>query len=387
MRNICIVGSGFSGATLANRLANAGFKVTVFEAREHLGGNCHTERDAKTGIMVHRYGPHIFHTNNKFIWDYINRFGELRPFTNRVKAIFDGCVYTLPINLLTINTFFRKAMSPSEAEAFINNVCFKEIDDPKNFEEQALRFIGKELYEAFFKGYTRKQWGIDPTLLPASILKRLPVRFNYNDNYYSSNYQGIPTEGYTAIITNMLDHENITIAVNSRFRIDHKNSFDHVFYTGPIDEWFQHALGKLTYRTLDFVEERHPRDFQGTAVINYSDENVPWTRITEHKHFAPWESYDSTIIFKEYSRACGLSDIPYYPVRLAHDKSVLEAYYHLAAQQTGVTFVGRLATYRYLDMHIAIEEAYSISERFIAHVNSTTPLPFPALLKDEFKIP
>lgn len=365
MSEICIVGAGFSGAVIAHELAQAGIECDVFEARSHVAGNCHTVRDADTGIMVHAFGPHIFHTSNRRVWDYVRRFDDFMPFTNRVKAIAQGRVYSLPINLLTINQFFGKILSPAQAREFIASLSDQSIAEPRTFEEQALRFVGTELYEAFFRGYTIKQWGVDPVRLPASILKRLPVRFSYDDNYYESLFQGIPRNGYSHIIEKLLDHKNIRVHLEKRLQRQDCLEYRHVFFTGPLDEWFGHSEGRLTYRTLDFVEERYDGDFQGNAVVNYCDQEVPWTRISEHKHFAPWESHERTVIFREYSRACGIDDTPYYPVRLADDRVILDRYLELARREPNVTFAGRLGTYRYLDMHVTIEEALSISAEYI----------------------
>lgn len=375
MKRIGIVGAGFSGAVIARELALAGFEVDVFDARPHLAGNCHTARDPETGVMVHTYGPHIFHTSNEEVWRYIQAFDDFMPFTNRVKAITGGRIYSLPINLLTINQFFGKTLSPTQAEQFVLSIGDASIIDPQSFEAQALRFIGRDLYEAFFKGYTIKQWGTDPSNLPASILKRLPVRFNYDDNYYSSLHQGMPRHGYTHIIERMLDHDKIRVHLN--VKVDRTIPLDylHVFYSGPIDEWFRCDEGRLGYRTLDFVPERYTGDFQGNAVINYCDMSEPWTRISEHKHFSPWEKHEKTLIFKEYSRECGAGDVPYYPIRLVEEKSLLGQYVGRAREEDRTTFVGRLGTYRYLDMHIAIAEALDVARQFVDCHRGDRPVP------------
>ena len=370
---IAVVGAGFSGAVIARELACAGHTVTVFDARPHLAGNCFSERDAATDVMVHVYGPHIFHTDNQVVWDYVRQFGEFMPYTNRVKSTVNGQVFSLPINLHTINQFFGKTFSPNEARIFIAAQADSSIDEPQNFEEQALKFIGRDLYEAFFKGYTIKQWGIAPTELPASILKRLPVRFNYDDNYFNHRFQGIPKEGYTAIVENILNHENISVRLNTAFAREHANAFEHVFYSGPIDAWFDHVLGRLAYRTLDFERGECEGDFQGCAVMNYGDVNVPHTRIAEHKHFAPWEAHERSVYFKEFSRVCEANDTPYYPIRQVNEKALLEQYVTLAQQERNVTFVGRLGTYRYLDMDVTIAEALDCAHRFLhAQTNGTT---------------
>lgn len=372
---IAIAGAGFSGAVIARELAAQGHQVTVFDTRQHVAGNCHTARDAQTDVMVHVYGPHIFHTSNERVWNYVQQFDEFVPFVNRVKAIYNGRVYSLPINLMTINSFFGKTLTPAEAAEFMDALGDKSITDPQTFEDQALRFVGRELYEAFFKGYTQKQWGLHPSELPASILKRLPVRFNYDDNYYASKYQGMPKHGYTHVVERMLDHPNISLRLNTPFKREMVEQFDHVFYSGPIDAWFDFAEGRLGYRTLDFEVERHTGDYQGNAVINYCNQDVPWTRISEHKHFAPWESHEQTLIYKEHSRLCEAQDTPYYPIRLVKDKSQLARYVDLARAETKTTFVGRLGTYRYLDMHVTIAEALDVAERYLSCQTSGVSMP------------
>lgn len=356
-----IVGAGFSGAVLARELAEIGHVSDVYESRDHIAGNCYTERDQATGIMIHKYGPHIFHTDDEEVWNYVRKFSDFKPYINRVKTTVKGQVYSLPINLHTINQFFGKSFNPSEAKDFISSIGDNTIDEPKSFEEQAEKFVGTDLYEAFFKGYTLKQWGCSPSLLPASILKRLPVRFNYDDNYFNHKYQGMPEKGYTELVANILDHENISIKLNSRFEPQYTVDYDHVFYTGPIDAWFGHSEGRLGYRTLDFQREDHDGDYQGCAVMNYGDQEVPYTRISEHKYFSPWEEHASTIVFKEYSRECGEDDIPYYPIRLVNEKELLRVYVEKAKGENKVSFLGRLGTYRYLDMDVTIKEALDAS--------------------------
>jgi UDP-galactopyranose mutase len=364
-KNVAIVGAGFSGAVIAHQLAHAGYNVEVFESRPHIAGNCHSERDAETGVMLHVYGPHIFHTDNERAWEFVNRFTEFMPYVNRVKAITNNRVFTLPINLLTINQFFGKTFRPAEAQAFIQSLGDKSIENPTTFEEQALRFVGRELYEAFFKTYTIKQWGLQPSELPASILKRLPVRFNYDDNYFNHKYQGMPKDGYTAIVEKMLQVPGIKVHLNTKFDPANKVDYDHVFYSGPIDAWFKHAEGRLPYRTLDFEVFRDTGDYQGNAVINYCDDSQRYTRITEHKHFSPWEQHERTICYIEYSRQCEEKDVPYYPIRQAREKAQLERYVNLARNEDNVTFIGRLGTYRYLDMDVTINEALVTADKFL----------------------
>ncbi|MCC8460038.1 UDP-galactopyranose mutase, partial [Photorhabdus aegyptia] len=357
-----IVGAGFSGAVLAQELAKSNHKITIFDTRKHIGGNCYTERDKQTGILIHTYGPHIFHTDNRVVWDYINQFAKFNSYVNRVKTTYGGEVYSLPINLHTINQFFRKSLNPSQAEELISSLAKKDINIPISFEEQAMKFVGKDLYEAFLKGYTIKQWGIHPKKLPASILKRLPIRFSYNDNYFNHKYQGIPEEGYTPIVEKLLNHENIEIKLSEEFHLIDSKKYDHVFYSGAIDALFKYKHGALKYRTLDFSQEIHNGDYQGCAVMNYSDNNIPYTRITEHKHFSANENHKKTIIFKEYSRECKQDDIPYYPIRLIDDKSLLLKYVEEAKKLLNISFIGRLGTYRYLDMDVTIQESLDAAQ-------------------------
>ena len=375
-KNIAIVGAGFSGAVIANQLAHAGYNVEIFESRDHIAGNCHSERDSETGVMVHVYGPHIFHTDNERAWEFVNRYAEFMPYVNRVKAITNNRVFTLPINLLTINQFFGKTFRPAEAQAFIQSLGDKSIENPQTFEEQALRFVGRELYEAFFKTYTMKQWGLHPSELPASILKRLPVRFNYDDNYFNHKYQGMPKDGYTALVENILkEAPGITVHLGTRFDPASKTDYDHVFYSGPIDAWFKHVEGRLPYRTLDFEVFRDTGDYQGNAVVNYCDDSQTYTRITEHKHFSPWEQHEKTLCYMEYSRQCEENDTPYYPIRQAREKAQLEKYVNLARNEDNVTFVGRLGTYRYLDMDVTIHEALVTADKFLEAARENVRMP------------
>lgn len=357
-----IIGAGFSGAVVAERLSNTqDCEILLIDERNHIGGNCYTERDSSTNVMVHKYGPHIFNTDNREVWDYIQQFCEMVPFTNRVKSIYQGNVYSLPINLHTINQFFGKTFNPLEAKEFIKTQGDETISEPKNFEEQALKFIGQDLYKAFFYGYTKKQWGCEPTELPAAILKRLPVRFNYNDNYYATPYQGIPRDGYTAIFEKMLKNERITVKLNTKFDGDFDVSdYDHIFYTGPIDAFFNYKYGRLSYRTVFFERYESDGDYQGNPVINYADVDVPYTRVHEHKHFTPWENHQKTVYFKEYSKETSEVDVPYYPKRLANDMECYERYRIDADNLPKFSFLGRLATYRYMDMHHVIADALSL---------------------------
>ena len=374
-RHCLMVGAGLSGAVIGRMLAEAGHKVTVLDARDHIAGNCHTLRDAGTGVMVHVYGPHIFHTDDAEVWDYVNRYETFQPYKNRVKTTSQGAVYSLPVNLHTINQFFGQTLRPDEAKTFLEGKADTSISDPQTFEDQALRFVGRDLYEAFFKGYTIKQWGCSPTELPARILKRLPVRFNYDDNYFFHKFQGMPENGYTAMVERILDHPGITVTLGTTVTRDQAADYDHVFYSGPIDGWFGYDLGRLGYRTLDFERFEYQGDWQGCAVMNYGDVDVPYTRITEHKHFAPWESHEGSVLYKEYSRACGPEDIPYYPIRQVAEKTLLAEYVEKARAEDNVTFVGRLGTYRYLDMDVTIREALDCGRRYLATLETGEKMP------------
>jgi len=372
-----IVGAGFSGAVVARELAEAGHSIVVFDARDHVAGNCFTARHA-TGVMVHTYGPHIFHTQHEHVWQYINKFGEMMPYQHRVKAISKQTMYSLPVNLKTINQFFGRDFDADEAEKFIASKADNTITDPVSFEDQGLRFVGRELYEAFFAGYTSKQWGVDPKELPASILARLPVRFNDDDTYFSHPYQAIPKDGYTPIVEAILNHDEISVHLGTRFSPTESKEFggfDHIIWTGPIDAYFGFEFGRLGYRTLDFVPEVADGDYQGHPVVNYCDTDVPYTRITEHKHFAPWESHDKTIVYREFSRLCGETDTPYYPIRLVKEKEQLLNYVQRARDAKGVTFIGRLGTYRYLDMDVTIHEALLASKTMLECIANKQPLP------------
>ncbi len=369
--HIGFAGAGFSCAVIARELAERGHRITMLEQRDHIAGNCHTERDAETGVLVHRYGPHIFHTDDAEVWAYVNRFASFKPYVNRVKAMAAGRVWSLPINLLTINQFFGTTLTPDAAARFVAQRADTTIADPASFEEQALKFVGRELYETFFRGYTRKQWGCEPSEIPASILKRLPLRFNYDDNYFSHRFQGMPEHGYTALIAAILEHPAITVNLKTTLRRAEVAQFDHVFYSGPLDGYFGHDRGRLRYRTLDFERVVATGDAQGCAVMNYCDEDVPYTRITEHKHFSPWESHEKSVLFREYSRACGSEDIPYYPLHTLAEDAGLRDYRARAEAEPGVSFVGRLGTYRYLDMDVSVRAALDCVRGWLKSHGST----------------
>ncbi|MGV1870810.1 UDP-galactopyranose mutase [Agrobacterium rosae] len=374
-KKIAIVGAGLSGAVIGRELAKAGHQVDIFDRRDHIAGNCHTERDTETGVMVHVYGPHIFHTDDAEVWEYVNTFQTFMPYKNRVKTTSRGQVFSLPVNLHTINQFFDKTFRPDEAKAFIDEQADKTITDPQTFEEQALRFVGRDLYEAFFQGYTQKQWGCSPTALPASILKRLPVRFNYDDDYFFHKYQGMPETGYTPMVEKILDQSGIRVHLNSNFGRADVSNYDHTFYSGSLDGYFDYTNGRLGYRTLDFERFTYDGDYQGCAVMNYGEVSVPFTRITEHKHFSPWEKHESSVCYREFSRECGPDDVPYYPIRLVEEKEQLAQYVLLANDEKAVTFVGRLGTYRYLDMDVTIREALDTARLFLSLAEKKEAMP------------
>jgi UDP-galactopyranose mutase len=377
MKKFLFVGAGFSGAVLARHLAtHLDAHCLLIDQREHVAGNCHTSRDPRSGVLVHRYGAHIFNTSNQTVIDYIGGLTRMVPYVHRVKAILPGQgVYGLPINLHTINQVYGVTLSPDQARELLASEARQDIDTPANFEEQALKFVGEKLYRLFFEGYTRKQWGCDPKELPASILKRLPVRFSYDDSYYHSTYTALPHDGYTTIVEKILDHPSLEVRLGVSFEPEMAAGFDHTFYSGPLDGYFGFARGRLGYRTVYWQDSIHAGDFQGTSVMNYTLAEQPFTRIIEHKHFAPWESHEQTYVSVEYSKETGSDDIPYYPKRLRADRELLEAYLQDAQTQPAVSFIGRLGTYRYMDMHQVIGEALELGKRCVEAVGASRPLP------------
>lgn len=374
--DFAVAGAGFSGAVMARELVrHTDRRVVVFEERNHIAGNCHTRRDEQTGVMEHVYGSHIFHTSRDDVWNYVNTYGQFMPMVHRVKATTAKGVFSLPINLLTLNHFFHKQMNPRQAREWINEIRDRSIQEPKNFEEQALASVGRDIYENFFHGYTQKQWGCDPREIPASVLKRLPLRFTYDDNYYTDTYQGMPCHGYTANVQRMLDHPRIEVRLNQKLTRDACADFNHVFYTGPIDGFFDYQLGSLGYRTVDFLSHRAEGDFQGTSVMNYTDGAVPYTRIHEYKHFAPWEKHDQTLYHVEFSRTTDAHSLPFYPLCQKDDMQRLDGYRKLVMMEPNISFLGRLGTYRYLDMHRVIEEALDFSQVFCKAVRDNSNRP------------
>lgn len=371
--DLVVVGAGFYGLTVAERCASElGLRVLVIDRRSHIGGNAYSSVEPTTGIEVHRYGAHLFHTSNKTVWDYVNRFTTFTDYRHRVYTTHKGEVFPLPINLGTINQFFHTALSPAAARALIQEQAAAAQSDVNNLEDKAVSLIGRPLYEAFIRDYTAKQWQTDPRELPAEIISRLPVRYNYDNRYFSDTYEGLPTDGYTAWIERMADHPNIEVRLNTDF-FDETQEINRttvvgrvpVVYTGPVDRYFDYAEGPLSWRTLDFEEEVvDTGDYQGTPVMNYADTDVSYTRIHEFKHFHPERDYpvDKTVIMREFSRFAEPEDEPYYPVNTPLDRERLIRYRALTAEQPDVIFGGRLGTYQYLDMHMAIGSALSTFE-------------------------
>ena len=368
--DLAVVGSGFFGLTVAERCANdLGLRVLILERRDHIGGNAYSEAEPQTGIEIHRYGAHLFHTSNARVWEYVNRFTTFTGYQHRVFSVYKGRVYPLPINLATICEYFGSVMSPDEARALVAGQSAEvPPGQAANLEEQAISLIGRPLYEAFIRGYTYKQWQTDPTDLPAEIITRLPVRYTFNNRYFSDTFEGLPTDGYTAWLERMADHKNIEVRLGTDFD-ELRSSLQGnvpVVYTGPLDAYFGYAAGDLGWRTLDFDVEVLPTgDFQGTPVMNYADEDVPFTRIHEFRHFHPerdWYPKDKTVIMREYSRLAGRGDEPYYPINTGADRARLLNYREMAEREPGVFFGGRLGTYKYLDMHMAIDSALSMCD-------------------------
>lgn len=375
MTDVVVVGAGLFGLTAARSLAEAGRRVLVVERRNHLGGNAYSEPDAETGIEVHRYGAHIFHTNNLRVWNWVQRFCAWQPYEHRVLTRHGGRVFPMPISLATINAFYGGSLSPDAARGLVKQEAQRaridgKITNPRNLEEWAICEIGRPLYEAFVKGYTEKQWQTDPRDLPADTIKRLPVRYSYDTRYFSDKYQAMPRPGYGVLAQRIADHPNIEVRLNATFDPSPRPSVP-VIYTGPLDAYFQHDEGRLRWRTLDFRVFRLPTaDFQGTAVMNEADAEVPYTRTIEFRHFHPERegrtvSADKTVVAREFSREAAPGDEPYYPVNTAADRALLLRYRERAAAEQGITFGGRLGTYQYLDMHMAIASALVTADAMI----------------------
>ena len=376
--DLVVVGSGLFGLTIAEQAASRwGLRVAIVERRSHLGGNAYSEIDPETGIEVHKYGAHLFHTSNERVWEYVNRFTSFTSYVHRVWTTVDGVVYPMPVNLGTINQFFSAAYGPDEARALIAQQA-AEVDGQEitDFESKGVSLVGRPLFEAFFKNYTAKQWQTDPKDLPASIISRLPVRYNYDSRYFNDKYEGLPVDGYTAWMERMVASDLIDVYLDTDF-FDPENPLNKaavvgkvpVVYTGPVDRYFDYSAGDLSWRTVDFEKEVvDTGDYQGCSVMNYGDIDVPFTRIIEFGHFHPERDYqdEKTVIFREFSRFADHGDEPYYPVNTAQDRERLEQYRELMKNEDRVFFGGRLGTYKYLDMHMAIASALTMLDNELA---------------------
>lgn len=365
--NYLIVGSGLYGATIAQQAKKAGKSVLVIDKRPNVGGNIYTEK--VEGINVHKYGAHIFHTNNKEVWDYVTSFVDFNRFTNSPVANYKGELYSMPFNMYTFNKMWG-VVTPEEAAAKIEEQKKEITGEPKNLEEQAISLVGRDIYEKLVKGYTEKQWGRDCKDLPAFIIKRLPVRLTFDNNYFNALYQGIPIGGYTKLIEKML--EGIEVRLNVDY-LENKEELDKlaekVIYTGPIDAYFNYKLGTLEYRSVRFENEILDKpNFQGNAAVNYTDRETPWTRIIEHKWFEFGKDENGndlpkTVISREYSSEWKLGDEPYYPVNDAKNSTLYEQYKALAEAEDNVIFGGRLGKYKYYDMDKTIEVALAAAKK------------------------
>ena len=381
--DLIVVGSGLFGLTVAERAASQlGKNVLIVERRPHLGGNAYSEAEPETGIEVHKYGAHLFHTSNKRVWDYVNQFTDFTGYQHRVFAMHNGTAYQFPMGLGLINQFFGKYYSPEDAKKLIQEQAAEiNSEDATNLEEKAISLIGRPLYEAFIRDYTAKQWQTDPKELPAGNITRLPVRYTFDNRYFNDTYEGLPVDGYAAWLNNMADHELIEVRLNTdwfevRDQIRADNPDAPVVYTGPLDRYFNYEEGTLGWRTLDFeTEVLDIPDFQGTSVMNYNDAEFPYTRIHEFRHFHPERAdvypKDKTVIMKEYSRFAEGDDEPYYPINTPDDREMLLKYRERADKETAdhkVFFGGRLGTYQYLEMHMAIASALNMFDNKLADI-------------------
>jgi UDP-galactopyranose mutase len=365
-----IVGCGFFGSVFAQQARENGKSVIVIDRRPHIGGNCYSYEYEDTGISVHAYGTHIFHCSDEETWRYINRFAAFNRYQHRVLTTHRGKVYSMPINLGTINSFFSTNLRPAEVKGFLAAQSTAAVK-PSNLEEQAISLIGKPLYEAFIRGYTSKQWGCDPRELPANIITRLPVRHSYHDAYFNDRYQGIPLEGYTPIFERMLKGVPVELGVD--FFTDREvweKQARKIVYTGPIDRYFDYCYGRLNWRSVRFeIERLQSSDYQGVSVMNYADEDEPYTRIHEPKHLhleRPWNR-DTTVIVREFS--CIDAEQPYYPVNFAEDREMYEKYAALQSEQPNTIFGGRLARYKYYDMHQVIAGALATARKELSGID------------------
>ena len=349
-----IVGSGLYGATFARVLAENNKKVFVIDKLEHIGGNCYTEK--VNGINVHKYGPHAFHTNSDKVWEFVNNFSEFNDFKLKVKVNYKDNFYSFPINLFTLNQIYG-IRNQTEAKSILSKIIIR--NKKSNFKNFVISKVGRELYEIFYEGYTKKQWDIEPENLPATIAKRIPIRYDFNDYYFTDKYQGIPINGYTNLIENILDHKNIKIQTKIDFH-ENKNEFNKNFktiiYSGKIDELFDYKYGLLDYRSLKFVEETHNKTFQGNSIINYTSYNIPYTRIIEHKYFEN-KNKENTVITYEYPQKYDGNNIPFYPINTQTNNYKFSKYRELSKKYSQYIIGGRLGRYLYLNMDQTIAMA------------------------------
>jgi UDP-galactopyranose mutase len=360
MYDYLIVGTGFFGSICARELTNAGYKCLVIDKRNHIGGNCYTEN--KDNINIHTYGPHIFHTSNEKIWEWINQYVEFNTFTLRPVANYKGEIYSLPFNMWTFSKLWNITY-PNQAKQIIEEQS-KHIIEPTNLEEQAIKLVGTDVYEKLIKGYTAKQWKKDPKKLPADIIKRLPVRFTYDNNYFNDKYQGIPIGGYTQIFEKLLD--GIEVKLDTDYFQDNLPKYNKVIYTGPIDKFYNYKFGKLEYKTTKFEHTKlNNSNYQGIAMMNYTDIEVPFTRVIEHKHFENIESDITWITFEYPVEYKTESTEPMYPVNDFENNKKYLMYKNLADQEKDIIFGGRLAEYKYYDMHQVIESALNFTKQLI----------------------
>jgi UDP-galactopyranose mutase len=370
--DLVVVGAGFFGMTIAECAARElGLRVLIVERRDHIGGNAHSRVDPDTGDEVHVYGSHIFHTNSEEVWRYLHRFTGFTAYRHHVFTRHAGRVFSMPITLGTICEFFGRGFTPDEARSLLSDQARGfAATVPVNLEEKAISLIGRPLYEAFIRGYTAKQWQTDPRDLPADIITRLPVRYTFDARYFSDTHEGLPKDGYFRLFERMAAYPLIHIETNTDyFAIRDSLPAVPLIYSGPIDRYFDFRLGYLGWRTIDFEREVAPtKDFQGTAVMNYADADVPFTRIHEFRHLHPERRNElpRTVIFREFSRRAGVGDEPYYPINTAADRRMYDGYRALAALERDVIFGGRLGSYRYLDMHQAVGAALKVFSREIS---------------------
>lgn len=365
MYDYLIVGAGMFGSTFARLATDAGKRCLVLDKRPHIAGNCYTEN--KEGIHVHTYGPHIFHCNDDDIWAFVNRFARFNNFRNSPIAMHSGKAYSLPFSMYTFNQMWG-VTTPDEAKAKIEEQRLRLDREPENLEEQALSLVGRDIYEILVRDYTKKQWQRDPKELPASIIKRLPVRFTWDNNYFNDKYQGIPVGGYTAMFEKILDGIEVRTGVDYLAEREHWNAqAKKVVFTGKIDEFYGFQFGELEYRTLKFESDvLDQANYQGNAVVNYTESNVPWTRVIEHKYFEPGTNTDHTIVTREIPDTWSKEKVPYYPIGDQQNMEVWRRYSDLAAEETNVLFGGRLAEYRYYDMHQVLGSAMSQARKELA---------------------